>query len=114
MIWGCKVPILLLYISLFDIKRWLKISSYAIIIVTGVIFLITSGFLTARCSGELDVMLLMRRCQDSTTRTAFALGLVSIITDVLIFVLPISIIVRLHLPVHKRLGIALVFAGGLV
>lgn len=114
MLWGCKVPILVLYITLFGIKTWLKISSYAIIAVTGTIFLIVSGFVTARCSGDIKDPMFLPRCKSATTRADFALRLVSVLTDVLIFALPIPVIARLHLPIHKKIGLAVIFLGGLV
>ncbi|KAF1852231.1 uncharacterized protein K460DRAFT_325942 [Cucurbitaria berberidis CBS 394.84] len=113
MLWGCKVPILVLYITLFNVKTWLRISSYAIIAVTATIFIIMASFVTAKCTGPLDEGLLWR-CQPASTKAGFTLGLVSIITDALIFVLPISVIVRLQLPLKKRIGVSIIFAGGLV
>lgn len=113
MLWGCKVPILVLYITLFGVKQWLKIASYAIIVVTGTIFLVISSYVTARCTGTVDAGLLAR-CTTASTRAGFTLGLVSVLTDALIFVLPISVISRLHLPIYRRIGVASVFAGGLV
>jgi hypothetical protein len=112
MLWGCKVPILLLYVKLFGVKPWVKISSYATIIVSGIIFLIMSSLVTDGCTGRIDADFLPN-CQRITTRAGFTLGMVSVITDAIIFVLPLPVILRLHLPLGRRIGITFVFASGL-
>lgn len=113
MLWGCKIPILLLYLTLFGVKRWMKVSVYSITAVTGTIFLIMCSWVTANCTGQIDATVLVK-CQAASTKAGFTLGLTSVLTDALIFVLPISLIVKLNLPLYKRVGLAIVFAGGLV
>ncbi|KAI7776584.1 hypothetical protein LA080_004789 [Diaporthe eres] len=111
--WISKVPVLLLFITLFGIKRWVKISSQAIIGLTAVVFLAMAAYVTNECSpqGEVD-MAFIQECSLASSRAGLILGITSVVTDGITFFLPIPVIVGLALPFHKKIGVCLVFATG--
>jgi hypothetical protein len=86
--WSAKVPILLLYIQIFGIKRWVRFASYTLIAATGIVFLIFSAITYARIT--------------------------SITTDVIIFLMPIPLILSLNLSTRRKIGVSLVFSSGLI
>jgi hypothetical protein len=42
------------------------------------------------------------------------LGAIAVIMDIVIFVIPLPIVVRLHLPLQKRISLALLFLTGVL
>jgi hypothetical protein len=42
------------------------------------------------------------------------IGAISVVADILIFVIPLSLVVKLHLPKNKKIGLLMVFMTGLL
>ncbi|OTA76493.1 hypothetical protein M434DRAFT_38837 [Hypoxylon sp. CO27-5] len=114
--WSSKAPILILYITLFGIRKWLRTASYATLLVTGVIFLTMASYTTANCDprGQLVDLSFILSCSNASKRSGFTLGITSVIADGTIFVLPLPIIARLKLPTRKKMGLGIVFLTGVV
>lgn len=111
--WSSKVPILLLYITLFGVKKWLRVACWSIIAISAVIFLSLASYATAMCStsGEIDLQFITN-CSHADTRAGLGLGITAVVEDCLIFLLPIPTICRLALPLLKRIGLLLTFGVG--
>jgi hypothetical protein len=114
--WSAKVPILLLYIQIFGIKRWVRFASYTLIAATGIVFLIFSAITYARCDpGDAPIDLtFIGTCIKQATDSGLALRITSITTDVIIFLMPIPLILSLNLSTRRKIGVSLVFSSGLI
>lgn len=115
--WSSKVPILLLYVQLFGIKKWVKWLSYSLIGATAIIFITFAGLTSSKCDPESPAEVtveFLTICAAQAADSGFALGLTSVLTDAIIFVIPIPLILRLNLSARKKFGLALVFSTGLM
>ncbi|KAI0112745.1 hypothetical protein F4776DRAFT_667102 [Hypoxylon sp. NC0597] len=109
-----KTPILALYLKLFGIKTWLRVASYATLVLSFVLFLITLSIAGAACSqtSEVDISFL-EKCITTSISVGVANGATAVVTDIIIIVLPLPIIAGLRLPLHKKIGLAIVFLTGI-
>lgn len=62
-------------------------------------------------SGDLDLQFITN-CALADTRAGLGLAITAVVEDCLIFLLPISTICRLALPLSKRIGLLLTFGVG--
>lgn len=53
-------------------------------------------------------------CVDVLTRATIARGATSLAMDVIMFIIPIPVIMKLHMPFRRRIGLSLVFMTGFV
>ncbi|KAF4633234.1 hypothetical protein G7Y89_g4887 [Cudoniella acicularis] len=112
-----KAPLLLLYVRIFGIKIWLKICSYMTLAALTVLMLasmIAIGIVCAPPSDGHVTTLFLLRCTLWSEHNGFACGILSLVVDIIILLLPIPIIIKLQLPMHKKIGLFLVFASGLL
>lgn len=116
--WFSKAPILLLYIRLFGIERQIRIISLATLIVLGAVLTAVNSYNTAKCvlpKSEADVTLaFLESCSHASSVAGISGASFALLADIIIFLLPIPVIIKLHLPLSKRIGLGLVFATGLV
>ncbi|CAH0051929.1 unnamed protein product [Clonostachys solani] len=114
--WSSKVPVLLLYVRLFGIKRWLRYTCWILVVVTGLIFTAGAAYTSAICNtnGNPITPVFMLECSNAASHAGVALGTVAIVTDVIIFVLPLPIIVKLKMSARRKGGLFLVFFTGLL
>lgn len=111
-----KTPLLVFYIRTFGIKRWLRNTCYIILVVTALIYLVCMTYACVHCnpSGKsLDAVFLVE-CTTSTYVTSICRCFTSVLTDVSILVLPLSTIFKLHLPFHKKIGLAVMVMSGIL
>lgn len=115
--WFAKTPILFLYIRLFGIKRWVRLICYITLIATLLQFIAISVLLGASCipagKGGDDIAEVAAVCISRGFAVGIWNGIISIITDLIIFLIPIPIVFQLQLPTRKKIGICVVFAAGL-
>jgi hypothetical protein len=114
-IWTSKAPILLLYIRLFGIESWLKVSSYITLVVTFIIFFIGMVYVGVACtpgSKTLDGPFILN-CTTKSSRIGVTLGTTSVIADVIILLLPIPVILKLQMATPKKIGLFIVFLTGI-
>lgn len=115
-LWASKAAILSLYLRLFAVQRWLRITSYTVLLTTFLFYLayslLAGVFCTPRPGKPWDAAV-MRKCT-SLTVLYLAQGAVGTAADIIIFVLPLPIIFRLHLAPRKKLGLAAVFLAGIL
>ncbi|KAI0481796.1 hypothetical protein F4859DRAFT_435861 [Xylaria cf. heliscus] len=113
--WTAKSPILFLYIQLFGIKTWLRLISYCILVVTFLFLLGWNAYVAATCNpnGRENLPAIVMKCTSVTALGGLIVGVISVVTDIIIIVLPLPIILRLNLPLGKRVGIIGVFLTGI-
>jgi hypothetical protein len=112
--WSSKIPILILYIKLFGIKIWVRWVCWILIVVTSILFIAGAAYTSALCDtrgGALTPEFLFR-CSNASSQSGVALGTVAIITDVLIFIIPLPIIAGLKLATRRKWALGLVFVTG--
>ncbi|XXG99645.1 hypothetical protein Hte_005986 [Hypoxylon texense] len=107
-----KAPILFIYIRLFGSQRWLRWCSYGTLLVLTIPQLASVIAVSAVCGkhGNDPSM----DCLELWDEAWVACGALSLAVDVVILLSPIPVILQLKLPVRKRLGLALVFASGIL
>ncbi|KAH6637849.1 hypothetical protein C7974DRAFT_149182 [Boeremia exigua] len=112
--WMVRAAVLLFYIRIFNSVRWVRYTSWGVIILSGILY--TSGiFLSiANCApraGKSWNSVSFAKCSDPiVSRFFIASGVASVITDCITFAIPFPIIVRLQLSSKKRLGLLIVFS----
>jgi hypothetical protein len=109
-----KTPLLLLYIRLFYVKRWLRFSCYFILVATAIVYLVCAAFSGSHCipsDGDYDLEF-QSDCMNNTFPTALARCFTSIFSDLLILSLPLPVIMALNLPTPRKTGLAVVFLTG--
>jgi hypothetical protein len=117
-LWTAKAPVLILFIRLFGIQRWLRITAILTLVITGVAVVVGDAYNASKCAPpktdqELDMAFIMG-CTDASNHVGVSLGTIGIAADVVIFVLPLPIIAKLHIPLAKKIGLAIVFLAGLL
>ncbi|KAJ5101067.1 hypothetical protein N7456_007119 [Penicillium angulare] len=115
-LWTTKIPILLVYIKLFGVRRWLRFVCYGTIALSGIIYVCAMSPTFIRCNTSVKSATLadLEVCTTGTTLTGVISGFVALAEDVLIFFLPIPLVRGLHLPTHKRLAVGAVFFSGIL
>ncbi|KAI1778214.1 hypothetical protein F4818DRAFT_405212 [Hypoxylon cercidicola] len=110
-----KTPILLLYIRLFGVKKWLKVCSYLTLAVLSVLMLACTIAIGVVCAPHGDVLPTshLLRCSNWSAHNGIASGTLSIVVDIVILIIPIPVIIGLQLPTSKKIGLAVVFTTGL-
>lgn len=114
--WSAKAPILLLYIRIFNIEKWLRITSYCILVATFIILMTTSTVSAVLCAPGIHEItpLFLADCATKGSQFGIAIAAVAVVTDIIIFVLPLPIIFRMQLPLHKKIGLVAVFFTGIL
>ncbi|KAJ6139648.1 hypothetical protein N7471_006134 [Penicillium samsonianum] len=115
-IYSAKLPLLFMLIRIFGIKDWLRWMCICLIVVGtlgGVITLLYAGI---SCSPDLHEPTppFLFSCVGALTNATIARGSISLAIDVIAFVVPIPIIVNLKMPLRRKIGVAFVFATGLL
>lgn len=111
-----KASILFLYIRIFGGSSRLVLYSAWALFWLLVIFSICAVFLAIfACNPVASYWRpdIQGKCLDSVTIGIISVG-VSIVTDILIFILPLRQIWKLHLPARQKIGVIGVLATGLV
>ncbi|KAI1778085.1 hypothetical protein F4818DRAFT_438262 [Hypoxylon cercidicola] len=113
-VWLCKTPLLLLYIRMFGVKTWLRISCYTILLVA---FLPSAAGVIANAvvcapDGNSVSLQTFKACEHIAPLFNLIIGFVSVFVDFAILVLPIPILSRLQMARRKRVGLIIVFFTG--
>lgn len=114
--WTSKVPVLVLYVRLFGIKKWLRYTCYAILLVTGIGFLGAWILCLANCRPN-DLPLTpakWRVCGTTNVTSGVIQGAVASAADVAIFLVPLIPIYHLKLSKKKKIGLFVVFLSGIL
>jgi hypothetical protein len=118
--WTSKAPILLLFVRLFGVDKRLRFTCYAILVITAIAYLLDAIIPGALCPPKkvelTDVMALMKleSCSKRSSEAGVASGTISLVTDLIILVLPLPYIAKMHLAFHKKVGLMAVFLMGIL
>ncbi|KAI1334213.1 hypothetical protein F5Y15DRAFT_402328 [Xylariaceae sp. FL0016] len=113
--WVAKAPVLLLYVQIFGIQRWIRFVSYTTLAVTFFWLLAWNIWLLVEFlpfPAVIDATYLLSRTHSGSV-AGVSSAVIGVIADIVIFVLPLPSIVRLRLPVGKKIGLFLAFLTGI-
>ncbi|KAH6641949.1 hypothetical protein C7974DRAFT_301211 [Boeremia exigua] len=115
-LWAAKSAILALYIRLFSVVRWLRITSYACIFLMALFYGSNIIIAVVYCiprKGEAWDGTSFQRCSSSAW-SAVMIGVFSLAADLFIFIVPFPVILKLQLGPAKKIGLVFLFLTGLV
>ena len=114
-LWTTKLPILLVYLRIFGIRKWLVYFCYTSIAVSGLAYLLAMTPTFMRCHPNSNSTLMdLQYCVTGTTLTGVISGFIALAEDVMIFVLPIPLITGLRLARGKKIALGAVFFSGIL
>ncbi|KAK4168228.1 hypothetical protein QBC43DRAFT_116120 [Cladorrhinum sp. PSN259] len=112
-----KVPILLLYLRLFGgVYKWLRFTCYMLFILPIFILAGSASYCAAYCAPDnktVDQMFAVN-CLRAIAIVCVFNGVFALVTDIIIFILPLPAVAQLTLPRKKKLGLVLIFLSGLL
>jgi len=112
--WATKAAILALYTRIFGSVRWMRLSSYLLIVLLFLFYgsniAIAAIYCLPRNGAPWDATA-FARC-GSPVISAIVIGVFAVIADLALFVLPLPIIFGLRLSPKKKMGITLIFLVG--
>ncbi|KAH8688013.1 hypothetical protein BGZ60DRAFT_363090 [Tricladium varicosporioides] len=118
LVWTSKAPIFLLYVRLFGVREWVRLMSLLTLVAFGLVLIAANSYNTAKCvppKSDFEIThVFLANCSHASSIAGVVVGTFGLVTDIIIFILPIPVIIKLHLPLAKRIGIAIVFMTGLV
>lgn len=111
-----KAPLLLLYIRLFGIETWLRMTCYVTLAATAVLHLVCAIYASIGCipaDGKYESTFVLN-CAEATHIPVLLRCFAAIATDVVALVLPLVVVAKLHLPTSRKIGLVLVFTTGIL
>lgn len=111
-----KAPLLLLYIRLFGIEKWLRRTCYATLAASAVLHLVCAIYASIGCipaDGKYESAFVLK-CAEATQIPVLLRCFAAIATDIVALVLPLMVVAGLHLPTSRKIGLALVFTTGIL
>ncbi|KAI0006986.1 hypothetical protein F4779DRAFT_594136 [Xylariaceae sp. FL0662B] len=111
-----KIPIFILYIRLFGVVKWVRLVSYLAISATLLQFVAGSSVVIATCYPGRHVLDgdFVAECLRWDNGVVLWNGIIAVVTDIVLFVIPFPIIVSLQLPRNKKTGLAVMFLVGIL
>ena len=119
-IWFVKFLLFVLYVQVFRPLRWLRYLAYAGAVITGLFYLATMVALLVLCAPtEGHSQLAYWSALDSprclqTRSLVTVLGVVSIVSDLYLIILPLPAVWSLQLPLRRKLAVSAMFFTGSV
>lgn len=114
-----KVSVLILYWQVFYVLKWMRISCIAgitCIIAFQFSFSIAFSAMCAPSTGSSHIDFLNAFLSDTCMRTRALIvlqGVVSVITDIFLVVLPLPAVLSLQMPLKRKIAVASMFMVGL-
>jgi multisubunit Na+/H+ antiporter MnhB subunit len=111
-----KCAILALYLRIFQVSRTLRFLIWVGVFVICSSYLVAIPLFTYYCTPQASEhwnLMLLEKCKKNGV-LALIQGVVGVVTDLYIFVLPLPTVLRLRLPRCKKIGVMIVFAAGLL
>ncbi|KAI0546093.1 hypothetical protein F4679DRAFT_438446 [Xylaria curta] len=113
-IYFSKVPVLVLFVRLFGIRKWLRITIWTTLGVFFALFLSTLLYVSVECSaGKVHDVPSLFNCTGSSATNGLVQGIASLILDLIIFIIPLPIVLNLHMSTSKKIGLCVVFTAGI-
>ncbi|KAK1141314.1 hypothetical protein N8T08_009221 [Aspergillus melleus] len=101
-LWTTKAPIMLVYVRIFGIKKWLEYVCYTSLAISGLAYICAMSPTFMRCD------------PNAKSATLEDLAYCTTAQDVLIFFLPMPLVYQLHLRPAKKLAVGAVFFSGIL
>lgn len=114
MMWATKAAIAALYVRVFGAKPWMRFTSYALVIFMFLFYMSNVGIAAFYCiprRGAPWDATAFARCSSPVT-SAIVIGTFGVVADIVLFILPFPIILKLQLSPRKRMGLCIVFLAG--
>ncbi|KAL8778242.1 MAG: hypothetical protein Q9194_002114 [Teloschistes cf. exilis] len=114
-IWAAKAAILALYIRVFGPVRWLRITSYGLIIFMFLFYWSNVAIAGAYCiprNGSPWNATTFAKCAEPALD--IVVGILDVATDLVLYFLPFPVINKLQLAPRKLLGLRVVFLVGFI
>lgn len=116
-IFFAKASLFLLYLRLFTPDRWTRKFIYLGLVITFAAYLATTvafgGFCLPRPSESWAEALLSPRCGKATGMT-YIQGIFNVVSDFYILILPVPVVIKLRLPLKRKIGVCAIFMTGLL
>lgn len=115
-LWFSKAPIIFLYLKLFNIHRWLRYISWVTLLVSCLVYLVGLIYTLVYCPVDAGKATFpaYQVCASANTLAGVFSGFVSVVVDLIMFILPIPIILKLHLETSKKIGLGLTFFSAIL
>ncbi|KAG8534296.1 uncharacterized protein KY384_001140 [Bacidia gigantensis] len=113
------LSVLILYLNLFGLIKWLRYNAYVFISITGIVYCITAVLFVVFCGPE-DGYSRLSYLKGATSPKCnqahglvYAQAIVNILSDLYLFILPLPVVCSLQMPCKKKLEVAAMFSTGL-
>lgn len=109
-----KLPLLFFLLRIFRIEKLLRYTIHAIFFITTVGFSGAALYSIVECSSGINKVgePLVFQCIAATLVTGITRNTISLAVDLVIFILPLRIVLKLKLPLHKKIELVVVFFTG--
>lgn len=118
--WTAKLPVLVLLMRIFGIYRGIRVVAILTIVILGLVIIAADIYNAVICrppslDEDMTVFLgYVSTCTDASSLTGYIISPLGIAADIIIFILPIPVILKLQLTLEKKIGLAVVFLIGVV
>ncbi|MCJ1395154.1 hypothetical protein MMC18_008035 [Xylographa bjoerkii] len=119
LIWFVKLSLFMLYVQTFRPLKWLRYWAYAGALVTGLFYYSTTIAMLAICVprdgiNQLSLFTALNSpfCFRSTTILVIVIGVVSLISDLYLVILPLPAVWMLRLPLRRKIAVSAMFFVG--
>ncbi|KAI1457055.1 hypothetical protein F4805DRAFT_205577 [Annulohypoxylon moriforme] len=114
-LWTSKSPILVLYVRLFGVKRWMRYACYMVIVISALGFIgsLVPALTQCRPFDRADLRSTWVRCGAANVNSSVIAGTVSVAADLCILLLPLRPIYLLNLSRSRKIGLGIVFCSGI-
>lgn len=103
-LWAVRTAILVLFIRIFHSIRWMRITSYCLIVITALFYASSLIVIVVSCVRRKD-----QASQIIPPMETLVIAAYGVLIDITIFVLPLPSISSLRLDARKKIGIVVVF-----
>ncbi|CAG9998331.1 unnamed protein product [Clonostachys byssicola] len=109
-----KAPVLLLLMRIFGVEKWLRWTCVVTLVVLFIATVAGDAYNAHKCNPPaVPPMEFILSCADASALVGVILGPIGLAADIVIFILPIPVIVKLHMPLARKIGLGLVFLSGI-
>ena len=115
LLWAAKLTFFLLYLQLFRPMRWLRISIYIGAVMSTLsytAFTLSALIFTTRRPGETWEQTFTSRHNRLQDEIAIPVGVVGLLTDIYLLILPSLAVSKLQLQTARKIGLMLIFSTG--
>ena len=113
-----KVAILLLLLRIFKPMLGFRTLVYIGIALVSIVNLFAVPLYAALCrplkGQRWDFAMLESRCAHPTSLHTVIIGVLGTVLDIYVWVIPLPLVFGLHLPLKKKIGVAIVFMAGIL